>query len=94
MTTCMMAKRRIERSIRCSFGPEFIILLMVLKDITSIYHSILLEHGMVDAEMQLRHIYQFCSTSLTEFRKQAEDMALTYSRRPALKTSQNSLSLK
>jgi len=58
MTTCMMAKRRIERSIRCSFGPEFIILLMVLKDIT----SIVLEHGMVDAEMQLRHKWQFCSS--------------------------------
>jgi len=73
MTTCMMAKRRIERSIRCSFGPEFIILLMVLKDIT----SIVLEHGMVDAEMQLRHKCQLQLFSLTKFRKQAEDMALT-----------------
>jgi hypothetical protein len=76
------AEREFNETIRESYGREMIIMGMVLKDITSVYHSIQLEHGMHDAEMQLRNIYKFFNTALTDFQEQADNMALTYSRRP------------
>lgn len=76
------ADRELNETIRESYGREMIIMGMVLKDITSVYHSIQLEHGMHDAEMQLRNIYKFFNTALTDFQEQADNMALTYSRRP------------
>jgi len=74
------AERELNETIRGSYGQEMIITGMVLKDITSVYHSIQLEHGMHDAEMQLKNIYTFFNTALTDFQEQADNMALTYSR--------------
>jgi len=75
------AQSKFSKAVRHTFKAEMRILMMVLRDVASVYHSITLAHGMADAEKHLTEIYQVIRGHLTSFREQVGGVSIAYSQR-------------